>query len=676
MPTSLDDGDYPLLLPRLLPRTAHRRGGGALVMVMLIVCILSVVASSMLLTTVARYHTTYQSASWQEAIVGAEAGIDLGMSELRKRVEQGPVYAFLGSAAATKASQSVYWSSTNPATGVAYPNSGEALLSFSDTKGVQPDTLAPPPSGFTPEGNATLQGRVFVDVPGSSTTPASNFAVTSSTSNNSFISQFDNPALRDADGVDRSRWFYRIRALGVAGLSGPARPNIEKLDNHLRRFSFFSDWRTGNAVSTPQVARMVEIVAQPETNFRNALMADKQINLSNQDVLIDSYDSSKGAYDASTNHGNMGNLATNGKLINANNATVDGNAMTNNGTVNDGDNVTGQQSGNFYQELTPFSAGLLNPSWTSVKDDGTLTGNASYTASIDSTSPKLVRVDGINLPTGGNVINITAPAGTAANTPTYIKIYVQGDLTTTGTSYINLDPSVNAIIYVSGNVNLQGNGIINNSFLARQLVINGLQPPANTDGTYPSRTLRVATSQDFEGIVYAPNHDLTLALTAAGVTGQTGSVTGNAAQILALQQNILSDQQNITALTADYTYNMALYNAAPGNSGHVYYEKAQQDQTYITNLNTAIAGFQAQLQVLVGINPSSSADDHTRGYNGIYGGFIGKTITVSNKTHLHYDETLRTAGPVNHYEIVSWFEDNVSHGAVGGSTAFWWGTPQ
>ena len=40
--------------------------------------------------------------------------------------------------------------------------------------------------------------------------------------------------------------------------------------------------------------------------------------------------------------------------------------------------------------------------------------------------------------------------------------------------------------------------------------------------------------------------------------------------------------------------------------------------------------------------------------------------------HVHYDETLRTAGPVNHYEIVNWFEDNVSHGAVGSTTAFWW----
>ena len=639
-------------------------------MVLLMVCVLSVVASSMLLSTSARYETTFQSASWQEAIVSAEGGVDLAMSELRKRVNSGPSKAFLGAVAAGTNHQNACWSTVGP-NNLAYANYGHALTTLANP----PLYLVPLTGGHGGEGNTVVQARVFVDVPGSDGTPSSNFAVTNSTTNNSFISQSDNPQLRDPDGVDRSRWWYRIRALGVANVSGPARPNLEKLDNRLRRFSLFSDWRTGDAVPTPQVSRLVEVLAEPQTNFRNALMADQQINLSNQDVLVDSYDSSKGAYNSSTNHGTMGNIATNGQLINANNAVVDGNALTNNGTVTQSGNVSGQQSGNFYQELTPFTAGLLNPAWSSVQDGGTVTGNATYTANPNSTTPTLIRLDGINLANGGAVININAPApsgAVTATTPAYIKIYVQGDISTVGTSYINVASNVNAIIYFTGNVNLQGNGIINNSFLGRQLVLNGLQPPANADGTYPSRTLRIATSQDFEGVIYAPNHDLTLALTAAGASSQTGGAIGTAAQILALQNNIAADQQNITALTADYNYNMQLYNSLPGNSGHNFYNIAQQDLTNIANLNTAIAGFQAQITMLTGVNPSSSADDHSRGYNGIYGGYIGKTITVANKTHLHYDETLRTAGPVNHYEIVNWFEDNVSHGAVGSTTAFWW----
>ena len=648
-------------------------------MVLLMVCVLSVVASSMLLSTSARYETTFQSASWQEAIVSAEGGIDLAMSELRKRVSAGPSQAFLGPIAAAANRQPACWSTTAP-NGSSYPNYGHALTTLAPQA-----FLVPLTGGHGGEGNTLVQARVYVDVPGSGGNPAANFAVPNTTTNNSFISQSDNPLLRDPDGVDRSRWWYRLRALGVASVSGPARPNLQKLDNRLRRFSLFSDWRTGDAVAAPQVSRLVEVLVEPETNFRNALMADQQINLSNQDVLIDSYDSSKGAYNAAT-HGTMGNIATNGQLINANNAVVDGNAMTNNGSVNQGNNVTGQQSGNFYQELTPFSAGQLNPVWSIVPDGGTVTASpaAPYVASADSANPTLVRLDGVNL-SNGNTISINAPANSNSTAPSYIKVYVQGDLATSGAGQIVLAPNVNAIFYVAGNVNLQGSGIINNTQLARNLVVNGIQPPANADGTYPTRTINIATTQDFEGIIYAPNHDLNLALQAVPVSGSgSGSssgapvvtYTGSNPNIPPLVAVITQEANTGYNLQLDEQVQQAQYNK---NGDQGAYQKLLQDQNQYNALLTAYNQNVAAVQRLGGTVTvtgstvsSSSATDHALGYNGIYGGFVARTITVADKTHVHYDETLRTAGPVNHYEIVNWFEDNVSHGAVGSTTAFWW----
>ena len=480
----------------LLPSAFER--GGALVMVMIIICVLSVVAASLLLTTVSRYHTTFQSATWQESIVAAESGVDMAMNELRKRVVYGPSTAF-----------GTDWTTTSPH-GAAYANYGHAF-----PIGSAPYALSTPAPGV--EGNTATQVRVFVDVPGADDSPTDNFALSPIDSSSSYISQVDNPALADPDGVNRSRWWYRIRALGIAGVSGPARPNLEKLDNRLRRLSFFTDWRTGQAVTSPQAARMVEVIVKPLTNFRNALMADVQINLSNQDVLVDSYDSSKGNYSSTTNHGTMGNIATNGALINANHATVDGNAMTNNGTVTAGDNVTGQQSSSFYQELTPMTTAMLNPNWANVPNGGTLTTSVTYVASLDPTNPTTVHLNGINLPDGGKVISLNAPSSITDPTdptPSFIKIYVQGDVSTVGTSYINLAAGVNVIFYVTGNVNLQGNGILNNSFVPSRLVLNGLQPAANADGTFPARSVTIGTDQDFQGIVYAPNHDLDLALQA------------------------------------------------------------------------------------------------------------------------------------------------------------------
>ena len=655
--------DRIVAVPAVPPRP--REAGSALVMVLIIICVLSVVAANLLLTTMARYHTTFQGASWQESIVASESGVDLAMNELRRRVVVGPSAAFQTS-----------WTTTNPSSGKTYPGFGHAF----------PATTAPynlpailsVPGGV--EGNTATQMRVYVDVPGSDAAP-SDFAVAS---DNAFISQLDNPKLRDADGVDRSRWWYRIRALGIAGVSGPARPNLDKRDNGLRRLSFFTDWRTGRSLSSPQVARMVEVVVKPLTNFRNALMADQQINLSNMDVLVDSYDSSKGYYSSTINHGTMGNIATNGTLINANHATVNGNAMTNNGTVNDGDKVTGQQSGNFYQELTPFTAGLLDPAWSDVKDGGTLTADTTFKASANAASPALVRLDGINLASGSNTIAINAPDGAAASAPSFIKIYVQGDIATRDGSFINIQAGVNAIIYFTGNVNLQGNGIFNNSMLANHLVLNGLQPPANLDGTFPARTVSIATDQDFEGIVYAPNHDVNLALQAAsaGTSGQDasgllGELQANQTQAIADFHQAYTTFQNdmaavgisvptLTLVVGTVASNLYTMLPAPTTG------KTTSDLVTLQAALNKVAQTQVQIESLQGTLMASQAEDHARGYNGIYGGFVARTITVAEKTHVHYDETLRTAGPVNHYEIVNWFEDNASRDAIGGAERFWW----
>ena len=83
---------------------------------MLLTAVLAGIAASLLLTTASRYHTTYQSASWQEAIIGAESGVDLAMNELRKRVTQGPSASF-----------QLNWTTTNTPAGTAYPDFGHAF---------------------------------------------------------------------------------------------------------------------------------------------------------------------------------------------------------------------------------------------------------------------------------------------------------------------------------------------------------------------------------------------------------------------------------------------------------------------------------------------------------------------------------------------------------------------
>ena len=42
----------------------------------------------------------------------------------------------------------------------------------------------------------------------------------------------------------------------------------------------------------------------------------------------------------------------------------------------------------------------------------------------------------------------------------------------------------------------------------------------------------------------------------------------------------------------------------------------------------------------------------------LYGSIVGKTVTMTGVSNLHYDERLGSTGIINNYKIVSWFEDN------------------
>ena len=98
-------------------------------MVMLMVAVLAGIAASLLLITTSRYETTYQSASWQESIIGAESGVDLAMNELRKRVTQGPRASFQQSWTTTNAAGKTFADDGQafPATGSRGVHSGDPL---------------------------------------------------------------------------------------------------------------------------------------------------------------------------------------------------------------------------------------------------------------------------------------------------------------------------------------------------------------------------------------------------------------------------------------------------------------------------------------------------------------------------------------------------------------------
>lgn len=476
-----------------LPNPAVK--GSVLIWTVLIITILSLAAAELLHVVSSRYYNTLHAAIWQESLLAAESGVDLAIMELRKSLYPPPNQAWEG------------WNLGAGEDGINYglvtiPNVGLAGT---------PMTI-----------------EVAVDGP---------------------------PELKDPGN---SWQYYRIRTTGTMPITGPARASDNKKDTRLRKLSlrfdrFTNGVFTPHAIDTPQVSRRLEAIVRPVSAFDQAIMAVGALNLTDADIIIDSYDSrdpnksTLGLYDV-TKRQEHGNIATDGNLINAGNAHVYGDVATNAGTVSGVANVTGVERTDFYQEPIPVAA----PNWPSINPSpSTISGSKSLAANAVEGSPNSRYILNSITLAGGQVLDLT---GNPAGTPTYIEIYVTGDISSTGNSQIVLQPGVKAKIYFAGNATITGNGLVNINNQPGDLLLYGVTPLSNA-----TRTLNLGGNGQLSAAVYAPDYDVSI---------------------------------------------------------------------------------------------------HNSGVRGtVSGSFVGKTVTMTGVTDLHYDEALGAGGVINNYKIVSWFED-------------------
>ena len=486
-----------------MQRRDSKAAGSVLVWTVLVIAILSLLAVETLRLVTIKYQSALQTSTWQEALLAAESGIDLAIVELRKSLYPAPNHAWEG------------WDN-QPANNV----TGYAL------------TTVP---------NAGLNGTAMT-----------------------IETNVDAPAqLIDATN---SWQYYRIRTVGTIAITGPARANDNPQDTKLRRLSLRWERFTNgllaphpletdaNGNAKAQVSRRIEAIVEPVSAFNEAIMSVGVVDLTNQNIVVDSYDSTNptkstdGLYDPAKRQEN-GDIATDGQLIEAGNAQIHGDVATNAGTVSGAANITGIERTDFYQEPIPVGA----PSWTATNSSVTsVDGNATITASpAQHSAASRYILSQISI-SGNKTLTI---AGNPDGSQTYVEIYVTGDISVSGTSQIVVQPGVTATIYFGGNADINGNGVVNSNNQPGDLMLYGIQPPTNT-----SEHVSIGGNGQITASIYAPGHDVT--------------VNGG------------------------------------GSNGHVY------------------------------------------------GSVVGKTVTMTGVSNLHYDEHLGAVGMINNYKIVSWFEDN------------------
>ena len=478
-----------------LSNRLHSNRGSALVISLVFAGTLAAVGAASLVVLQGKYRALHQAASWQEALLSAEAGMDLAMNEIRKELFD-PENAWSGWNPVTS-------TSGGTETGIITPTSGPIQLTSTVLlrRG---------------EGGTRSWSTVTVDAP---------------------------DFLRDASG---EQWF-RIRSLGVAEVPGGRVAAGDKQDLRLRKLNLHTDRRTGSRVQSPQATRMIEGIARPVSAFRVALFGTSQVNMNNHNIVVDSYDSrdpkksSNGFYDQSKRQKN-GNIATNGTLIDAGNAQIYGHAATNGGTVLNAENVTGEIRSDFYQEVLSVRRPNVTP------DAGSPTAIIGGTV-LDAKpgDPSQIVVSSVQL-SGSEILRIR---GAADGSPTYCQITVTGDLSMSGQAELRLDPGVYVRIFVVGDADASGNGIVNpNSPLHLQLY--GCDRPPNADGTPSSLgNIKITGNGGFRGCVYAPNYDITM--TGGGETDSIyGAFVGNSVNMTGVQSVHYDEALADSGLISDY----------------------------------------------------------------------------------------------------------------------------
>jgi hypothetical protein len=441
------------------------------------------------------YRVVHQAASWGEALQSAEAGVEIGLTELRRELTGGKRWE-----------KSNGWEEISP--GV-YVYSNRHL-----------------PLQRGGEGGTKSWMIVSADV-----------------------------AFRDSSGEE----WWRIRSHGYCEIPGSRISAGTREDIRLRKLSLKADRYSADTIfnvpssECPVAHRVVEAIVRPVSAFQMAIFARKQIDLSGNQMVIDSYDSrddAKSYWPEGATHGEYpwingdeqqgvdpgkrqwrGDIGTNGTLINAGYADVHGTASTNHGTVLEDSGVHGnfpsdpnRIQNDFFMEVVEVTAPTPDQQPASADYASMLSVSSGAVIQASENSPTVVRLSFIDI-SAGDTLLIKGAAGKTTDA----HLFVSGNISVSDQAGIILEDGVRLRLFVGGDVRISGRGVRNPN------------PPVNfqlyclTRSALESENvgnIKIAGDGDFSGAIYAPNYDIEVQGAASPATANLfGGFVGHTVRI-------------------------------------------------------------------------------------------------------------------------------------------------
>lgn len=487
------------------PQKSARERGSALILSLIFIGVLISLGVSSFIVINNKYRAVYQAASWHEALLTAEAGIDTAVTSIRKEL----------------------WDPNNQWAGWSDGN-GNQIVWTNEADGEAVDT-AKANDVLASGGAIRIQNQIVRAGEGG---------------NVSLMSvRIDAPDSLYDDATDE-QW-YRIRSWGICDVPGGRVMAGTREDAALRKLNLNFDRITGNPVTsgTANASRMIEAIVRPRFAFERALEGER-IDLTNHNILVDSWDSRDedkfpgGFYpsDASIAARDRrwnGNIAATGSVINAGGAHIYGQAATNEGDVLGSENVMGNDPdypggylqnpnrirNDFYDEMIPVIAPNVAASTgtpSSINGNVTIVASTGVPTQVNATTLSLSGQSALTFAAprdaGGNIIRDASGAAVKS----YVQLVIDGNVSLSGQGVIRIEPGVHVRLFVKGDADITGNGFANvdanslaNANRPANLQIYGVDRARNADGSLASvGTIKIAGNGGFSGTVYAPNYDV------------------------------------------------------------------------------------------------------------------------------------------------------------------------
>ena len=259
-------------------------GGNVILLALLVIAVLAATAAHVFKNVFPRYITTVQTASWQEARLAADAGVDIAISALNASAPD-PVAALASGTSvwytATYGPSGVQWKMLTPTGDVTLLTGGTNPFAFSS------GTLSVP-SGSGSNG-VTVTPAVFLD--------NANLPAVGASSPTSLPTQVD-VQVRAVypDSSDPGNQWFLIRSMGTSGCGTPSRLPADRMDSTLRRVTLFSgadrtaitgtgNWGASMAVSPPYATRIVEVLVKQIYAAVNAITTVNNMALGNSSPI-------------------------------------------------------------------------------------------------------------------------------------------------------------------------------------------------------------------------------------------------------------------------------------------------------------------------------------------------------------------------------------------------------